>query len=530
MTQQLIIQTPFGYYPIFTADPISELEFYGNPYVLITSIDTSSGIEVSRQTGTTPMFVQVSAENILATGSTPNYFNNPIRPYEDLEYQWDFGDPSGVESIFNPVTNQYVNPNTSQIGPEAAYVYRNSGIYTITLNIRGKSSSGYISETVTTNITVTNYTPAITYYFDSVSGNDSNSGLSSSLPKQTISSLSSIPASGRFFLARGGSYNYDKLTNSHTRFAAYGTGVAPIMRFTGANGLYFNIGSPNQNFQNIVFSDITFMSAAADRLVFSNISNYTNTFVNDIYFDNCYFLSESGKSNTVQLTSNSSRWGWWNVTHSAGTNNITTEFFGGFSGRWIFFMGNIMASGRGTPSVVASLGRATGHNIYTGDQNNYLVRYCSFGSGAVDRLFNLNINNSKSVGNYTYHYNFSDCDFQGHWGAIDLSNTNNSRWSNGYIDKIVIDRNIIHDMSKTSPIIGAWTYPNNSSPTIWSYSSENSTFRNNYFYNLPAGTTSLFAWPDAGARPLVYNNIIPSSYSVNMPSSGYGYKTNNDGD
>lgn len=144
--------------------------FRGNPYLTVTAIDTSGGIVLSRTSGTTPCFVQASAKNITATGSD--------RPYEDLEFRWDFGDPSGAETFTSPANAQPVNANADQFGPEAACCYRAAGTYTVTLTIRGKNGSGYTTATVTTGVTVTAFNPSSAdYWLDETNGLDTNDGL-----------------------------------------------------------------------------------------------------------------------------------------------------------------------------------------------------------------------------------------------------------------------------------------------------------------------------------------------------------------
>lgn len=110
--------------------------FRGNPFPTISAIDVSGGIAINgRTTGPNQFFVQVSACNVTATGSD--------RPYEDLEFQWNFGDPAGTETFTNPANGQTVNANTDQYGGGATYCYRRAGTYTITLTVRGKNGSGF---------------------------------------------------------------------------------------------------------------------------------------------------------------------------------------------------------------------------------------------------------------------------------------------------------------------------------------------------------------------------------------------------
>jgi len=60
------------------------MPFYGDPYTNVSAISDAGGIVLSRSSGVTPAFVQVSASAITATGTS--------RPYETLEYSWNFGD------------------------------------------------------------------------------------------------------------------------------------------------------------------------------------------------------------------------------------------------------------------------------------------------------------------------------------------------------------------------------------------------------------------------------------------------------
>lgn len=141
----------FGAAPVFG--------FFGNPYANISAIDTSGGIVCSRTSGQTPCFVQVSASAIAATGTA--------LPFEDCDFTWDFGDPTGGEIFVHPVTGVNVNANSAQQGPEAAYVYRSPGTYTITLTITGQSGAGFISKTITQTITVSAYNASGgVWYFD----------------------------------------------------------------------------------------------------------------------------------------------------------------------------------------------------------------------------------------------------------------------------------------------------------------------------------------------------------------------------
>lgn len=101
-------------------------------------------IYVSRSSGTGPAMVHVSA---CSSTMTHTGIANRFNAYEDLEFTWNFGDPTGTETFTNPVGHmpgqkKTVNANSDQTGPEACYVYRNPGTYTITLTARGRDENG----------------------------------------------------------------------------------------------------------------------------------------------------------------------------------------------------------------------------------------------------------------------------------------------------------------------------------------------------------------------------------------------------
>lgn len=509
---------------------------------------------MSRSSGNLPAFVQVSADAIAASGTT--------RPYETLEYSWNFGDPSGTESIYNPVTSGYVNPNTSQVGPEAAYVYRSTGVYTITLNIRGSGSGGYITDSCTTTFTAFPFTPTTNheFWYDSVSGNNANDGLSSGSPKETLDHLEyAFGASGYLHFARGGQYNLRSGVNAYYRTGlrvdAYGSGAKPVLKCCYASGVEAGvqilIGSNPSHYYDSVWSNVEFRnmglsSSESNRTIFHSISTGPDTSITDTYFDNCEINRSvdypiSGVFGGIQRTSSDSNFGLWKCSFNAGTglyDYISGEYLGGeqlgdVDHEWTFFIGVAMSGGVGKADA---LGRATTHNIYTGSENHQLYRYCQLGADARDRLFciNGNINGFGNSGvnfegasgdpSVCRYWNISDNEFTGMWGAIDLGNQNNNSWTSGSIDDVVIEKNNIHDMSNMSdppwpPTSGSQAtygsginWANNDSWTLWWSAGKNFTIRNNDFDpNLPRSTpkvaSDIFAKSTYGS-PRIYDNIV----------------------
>lgn len=216
------------------ASGVNPAVFYGDPNARFTAINTGGGITLSRTIGYIPAFVHASASAILATGTVVDASGATIsaaaiRPYERLEFSWNFGDASGVEIFTDPRTKSTVNANDGQRGPEAVYCYRvASGTpYTITLTIRGISAGGlrYLIATVTAPFTASAFTTLgyTDYYFDSVNGLSGNSGADATHPKQNLSDVftnGSITTGCRVFLANGSSWtnvaNHSTLVNSTT--------------------------------------------------------------------------------------------------------------------------------------------------------------------------------------------------------------------------------------------------------------------------------------------------------------------------
>lgn len=145
-------------------------DFRGNPFVEVDSIDVSGGIASFATSGDAPFAARVSASAITAVGTN--------RPYEDLEFYWDFGvDSADAEEVWDPTIGKTTRAH-KQYGPEACYLYRTPGQYTITLTVRGKSSGGaeFISETTTLDVTVSEYAPDYIQWIDPDTGDDANDG------------------------------------------------------------------------------------------------------------------------------------------------------------------------------------------------------------------------------------------------------------------------------------------------------------------------------------------------------------------
>jgi hypothetical protein len=383
--------------------------FGGNPNVTITAISTAGGIARSRSAGQLPAFVHVSAKNITATTTS--------QPYEDLEYGWDFGDPSGTETFTNPSIYPYstggpsVNANTDQTGPEAVYVYRTAGTYTITLTCRGANGAGFTTATVTTTFTANTFNATgLELWVDSVGGSDSNNGLSIGAPIQTLGKAFTLTSAiGTPFhnvawhLARGSNFlngaagigNGNTLPVNGFRVDAYGVGADPIREDNVNNygAIQFSTGSGGStggvDLQDIVISNVQAKvgSGNTGQIVCGLVGQNDDPalVVSDFYFDNVTATTTVDVQNDIMALSTNSgfnmgnavRNGFWNCSSTCpltgGVNNRMGIYCG--THQWLFIVGGTII-GQGT-------GGAQDHHIYPVVQENFLCRWINFGSSIV---------------------------------------------------------------------------------------------------------------------------------------------------
>lgn len=302
----------------------------GNNIIIMSQNATAAGsttltcggnaIACSRLAGLTPAFFQVSGAFISASGTS--------NPYADLQYQWNFGDPTGTETFIRPTDGALVSANSAQICPQATYVYRNAGTYTITCTIRGKNGSGFTTATATQQVVVSAFSSVspTAMWFDSINGNDANNGTSPTTPQQTqtaiqtfIDSSSSGPNKW-IHLANGSNWSQSSALTldaiSGVRFDTYvppQTSATAMPTLTVSTGNVGNIllrggnagvQSPKSDY---VFSGIGVyqVGQASGGSPFTIINLAPNNFfgiVSDIHFDNCLFSSNTSGPGAGQCT------------------------------------------------------------------------------------------------------------------------------------------------------------------------------------------------------------------------------------
>lgn len=366
------------------------MAFLGNRDVTITAIDVGGGIVCSRtsdgDTDGVPFFVQVSASAITATGTSV--------PYEDLDFRWDFGDPSGTEWFTRPTDGKRVNANNGQRGPEGAYVYRIAGTYTITLRVYGKNGSSIVSASTTMQVTAVAYdSTGGTRYFDPGAATDGD-GTQSTTPFNSVASVNTFLSSGgnkRLRIACGsqlsGSTAIQGIANP-LRVDSYGSGARPIIEQTGTLQCWRTTSggssSPSPK-SNIVISGVEFRHSGGTggaNVEFTCSGNTDVTSIlKNVYFDNCKFNTLSDRNNfqvNLEYLANGQtpvNYGLWNCDFVSplATPAQCKGALNNSSRRWFFAVGGSYV-GAGSHDVLA-------HHIYPSTQEHSLYEWINFGSG-----------------------------------------------------------------------------------------------------------------------------------------------------
>jgi PKD repeat protein len=147
--------------------------------------------------------------------------------YASFQYSWDFGDSSAGTWTTNGKSR-----NTAT-GYTAAHVFQAPGTYTVTLTVTdGATSDVHVYEQTITASAIS----GTTYYVDSVAGNDSNNGTSTTSAWKTASKAFSSGAktNAQVLFKRGQTFSFNgSLTISAAGpgiIGAFGTGAKPVLQ------------------------------------------------------------------------------------------------------------------------------------------------------------------------------------------------------------------------------------------------------------------------------------------------------------
>lgn len=452
--------------------------FGGNPNVSITAIDESGGIVCSRTSGQVPCFIHASASAIIATGTS--------LPWEDLDYSWDFGDDDSVETFTNPgVGGGTVNSNDGQRGPEAVHCYRTAGTYTITLTIRGARSPFLLKKTTTQEITVSAYSASGgEYWFDSVSGSDSNDGLSDSAPKQTLSALNTLlgTANRKFNIKRGSTYDGSVALNigaTTQRIDAYGSGDKPVFNVSSGTDIYAlrlqngSAGTPQAK-DDVVISNIAFSTSGTATGIPTGILGvgHATATVRRVYLDNCDLdkNTDAADGNTTVMEGNDmAEIGLWNCSLSANLD-AASNTNGAYvhAGGWFFKVGGYVTGGNDPTSLDRE------HHLYINVKDHVLVRWVDFRDGP-NRNYCINGNwdhEGVSLPEYAQYHLYADNGVTGTLRFHDLSENLNDI-SETRFKNVAVERNRIHGLTGEG--------------VVYFFCAETYTFRDNEIWGCAGG-------------------------------------------
>ena len=446
--------------------------FWGNPNARIIAIDTSGGIALSRNSGQTPAFVQASASAIVCTGTIVDSDGNTlarhsVSPYEDLEYHWNFGDPSGTETFVRPTDGVAVNANIAQHGPEAAYCYRSPGTYTITLTIRRwtardalRRPNAFVETTVTATFTVTAFDSSRggEWFFDSAApaggyGNEKSpfNSLTTLQSKVARSGTSIHIKRGSVFSGTSGIDIRGTEVNG-LRIDAYGTGENPKVQVSSGGQApltLFNSNTTNGRpypKTDIVISNIDFVNLSTrNAVVIINLlatAGIGDT-LRDNYFDRCNLVSSEGNGTPFDtVTAHASyRMGFWGGSIVGSQTPDTGCRSGIFTSMtsWYFMVG-IAVSGAATGTASTS-----GHHIYASVATHTLYRWVTLGPGPHR---NLGIKlRARVLGAYSPYHVVSECNLTGvQFGLAPGNENNSSTLAKGRLNNLVVQNCAIHDL------------------------------------------------------------------------------------
>jgi hypothetical protein len=389
--------------------------YLGNPNIAFTGV--TPVITASRTSGLlTPAFIQVSASATTAAGTGLNTSAGAAtKPYEDIEYSWDFGDSAGTETLTDPTTNLTVNLN-KWTAPEAAYCYRSAGTYTITLTARARSGPGtYVSASTTLQVTVAAFNASGGTFYYSAAG--SGSLYTQANPGPLSGFGTNLASHTQHYLKGGDTFaGADTLlfstTVSGVRVASgsavgFGTGSATINLTSGANPVLWVSAQSGANPQitDIVFSNVnTLLSGSA-----SPIANFQAVTLNaggiaDCYHDNCVHTNNLSITDHIGVrwdsagtfgTDTFTRCGMWMSSIATALTVTGTKFgWGGAAYTWCFVVGGSI-QGVGTDNV-------RDHHIYMGGcWQHRIVGYVKFGpsdSTGLAPTRNFNVRNAYDPG------------------------------------------------------------------------------------------------------------------------------------
>ena len=197
----------------------------------------TASINPARTAGVAPLMVFFDATATTGTATS--------KPFQDIEYRWDFGDPAGSPvngTTWGTGSRAGVSSRNAATGPVAAHVFETPGTYSVTLT----ATDGARAATKTVQITVDD--PDLVFSTTNtvcVSGTATFTGCPANAAHVTSSdfdqSLSNnIDTNKRVLFHRGETFTASASTNITANgpwsVGAYGTGAKPQVNASGSFG------------------------------------------------------------------------------------------------------------------------------------------------------------------------------------------------------------------------------------------------------------------------------------------------------
>ncbi len=458
---------------------------YGSPGLS----DITPRMTISRTSGELPFVVHVSAMDTTTEGSQS--------PYDELEYTWNFGEPS-TESFIHPVSGRVMRTRMDQRGPEAAYVYSRPGRYTITLVVRGWTGSRFIQRRTTIAVTALPWA-GTDRYFDPDQGKDENDGTTVRTPWRSWDRLKAWIEGGngrRAMLKRGTTMTARSsltLRGTRIRVASYGKGARPIIQEDSSfpSEPLFNLWASNSAVTDHVYEGVELdgtLAAQPNILVHGYGSAGDGVSFRDIAFLKCRFTNKYGPGLVVYTGEGIfERMLFWGneFDHNDGTGAGLGIFPG--TARWLAVVGGSFTGGNGD--------MIRDHHIYPSSANNMLFRWINFAQ-AKAKNFCINTNAKQPQG--TNYVLIDGVNCTGTMNGIDMSNSDND--SNGRFNQVILQSSAIHDTGSIGP----------QSNALLGYSVGRYTIRDNAFSgnrHREIGIT------DPSARLMIYRNRFSTEAS-----------------
>jgi PKD repeat protein len=384
--------------------------------------------------------------------------------------------------------------SNKQVGPNATHVYRSAGTYTITLTMRLENSvGGQWSNQTTMQVVVDDNLTAT--YFDSVNGDDGNSGASPNDALRSIAALSTAlqdPIGGRrILLARGSEWVptiSNLVTANNIRIGAYGPGPKPKFTCVGAGIPFRRWNNDTNPVVDFVLQGVMIDAGGLHNNAFACSGSGPRVGVHLLDCD----LSNSVRS-TFQVDNDGAEQISvinCNIDHGMGQSqglSIRMHTPGGIPMKYLTIMGTYITGGAGNHIL--------DHAIYPSGYRYYdLLRWIRFGSPNGGGSFCINYNCAQDGFGLDNKYMLTaGCDITGWRHGMDQSSGGDGWHSDlGRHRYHIIQGNAFHDFMDAN------------GDALFGHNVAELTIRDNIFYGLKNSITYHLADPNLDIR--VYRN------------------------